>query len=99
MPAATATLYSYGYRVTGDTGAVTVTDKNVFVKKFLFYGTTIDDAATIQDLKGNEQIKLPSPVAKTLNVFDVGDKDGARFEGLVVSALTASTDILYIFIR
>lgn len=98
MAAATATKTTYGYKVTGDTGAVTVTTEKIWVKRFIFIPSTNADAVVITDSKAASIYKTKGATAGTAYVDDVGGERGTCYDGLIVSSLSAGTDELHIIV-
>jgi hypothetical protein len=98
MAANTPVNTSYGWRITGGTDATVCTANNIYVKRFVWYSVSANDAATITNANGTEVFKIPGATALTLYTHDVGGECGAKFDGITV-ALTAATDILYIFVK
>ena len=84
----------WGYRVTGDVGLVTVTDKTIYVKSFIFTNSAKADTCTITDIDGNGVIVLCEGVT---NGTTVQIDWNARIKGLKVTN-TTTTDVLNIII-
>lgn len=92
--AATSTTTEYGWSVTGDTGAVTVTTGDAIVKNLIFFPNTSTDKAVITTGSANVSFATMS----NLNpVISFGD-NGVRMSNIKVT-LTAGTDILVIATR
>jgi len=98
MSAATANKTSYGYRVTGDTGTVTVSLENQYVKKLIFVGKSDGNQCVITDRNGAELFRMWCGSNYKPVTYDLSDR-GSRLNGLIVSALSNGDDVLYILTR
>ena len=98
MGAATATKTTYGFRVTGDTGSITVTTEKIWVKKFMFIAATGGNAVVATDKNAASIFKDAGAVAATAYVRDVGGEKGVCYDGLIVSSLSNGSDVLHIIV-
>ena len=98
MAAATVTKTSYGWYVTGDTDATTVTTDQAFVRRIIYVPQANDNALALTDNDGTSILSTIGPDADRADVYDVGGEIGTRYLG-ISATLGNGADLLYIIVR
>ena len=98
MAAASATKTSYGWKVTGDTGAVTVSSDSVWVKAFVFIPATKNNAVVIQDKTSASTYKMNGISYAGHAENHYFGETGVNYNGIIVNSLSNASDELHIIL-